>query len=187
VSSEQTRAALAAVAAQLSDEGGLLAEALLANDAVALADDDPELGALAASGPLSEGREAQIATVVEAVYEGFLLHGGSSRIFDASDQDLNILAGDRLYAFGLAQLAELGDLASVRELADVIAICAQARALDDQALADAAWHLAASAIGWGQSPQGDEAKAAVSGDRSLATDALNQAALMLRGDDAPSR
>jgi len=187
VSSEQTRAALTAVAVQLSDEGGLLAEALVANDAVAFTANDPELGALAASGPLSEGREAQIATVVESVYEGFLLHGGSSRILDASDQDLNILAGDRLYAFGLAQLAELGDLASVRELADVIAICAQARSLDDQALADAAWHLAASAIGWGQSPEAEEAKTAVAVDRALATDALNQAALMLRGDDAPSR
>jgi len=187
VSSEQTRDALTAVAAQLSEDGGLLAEALLASVAVTLADDDPALGVLAAAGPLSEGREAQIATVVEAVYEGFLLHGGSSRILDASDQDLNILAGDRLYAFGLAQLAELGDLASVRELADVIAICAQARALDNQALADAAWQLGASSIGWGYSPQADAAKAAVSGDDSAATEALSAAARMLRDDRAQSR
>ncbi len=187
MSSEQTRDALTAVAAQLSEEGGLLAAALVARDAVTLADDDPALGALAASGPLSEGREARIATVVEAVYEGFLLHGGSSRLLDASDPDLNILAGDRLYAFGLAELAELGDLASVRELADVIAICAQARAIDDPALAAAAWQLGASAIGWGQSPQGEAAKAAVAGDHSSATDALGAAARMLRDDHAPSR
>ena len=187
MSSEQTLKALTFVAAQLSEDGGLLAEALVANDAVTLSDDDPALGALAAAGPLSEGREAQIAAVVESVYEGFLLHGGSSRILDASDQDLNILAGDRLYAFGLAQLAELGDLASVRELADVIAICAQARALNDAALADAAWQLGASSIGWGQSHQGDEAKAVVASDPSAAAEALDAAARMVRNDRAPSR
>ena len=186
MSSEQTLDALAAVAAQLSKDGGLLAKALVTNDAVTLSDDDPALGALAAAGPLSEGREAQIAAVVESVYEGFLLHGGSSRILDTSDQDLNILAGDRLYALGLAQLAELGDLASVRELADVIAICAQARALDDPVLADAAWQLGASSIGWGQSPQGDAAKAAVASDHAAAAGALSDAARIVRNDCAPS-
>ena len=182
MSSEQTRIALAAVAAQLAADGGLLDAALLAEDQVEVADADPQLGALAAAGPLSAGREQQIAAVVEAVYEGFLLHGGSSRILDSSDSDLNILAGDRLYAFGLAQLAELGDLDSVRELADVIAICAQARALEDWALASAAWQLGAGAIGWGSSPQAQQAKRAVTDDASAATQALQAAACQLRGD-----
>lgn len=186
MSAEQTRLALASVAARLSEDGGLLAAALIAADAATDAGDDPELGALAASGPLSVGREAQIALVIEAVYEGFLLHSGSSRILDASDPDLNILAGDRLYAFGLAKLAELGDLDSVRELADVIAICAQARALDDPALASAAWQLGASAIGWGSSPQAEQAKHAVTDDASAAAPALQAAACQLRGDVAQS-
>lgn len=186
MSAEQTRVALASVAAQLSEDGGLLAEELLTSDAVTLDEDDPALGALAAGGPLSAGREAQIAVVVEAVYEGFLLHGGSSRILRADDADLNILAGDRLYAFGLAELAELGDLDSVRELADVIALCAQARALDDRALASAAWQLGASAIGWGSSPQAEQAKRAVIEDASAAAQALQVAACQLRSDVAQS-
>jgi hypothetical protein len=186
VSAEQTRIALSSVAARLSEDGGLLAEALIAGDAVNPGPDDPALGALAAAGPLSAGREAQIAVVVEAVYEGFLLHGGSSRILNASDGDLNILAGDRLYALGLAELAALGDLDSVRELADVIAICAQARALDDRALAIAAWQLGASAIGWGSSPEAEQAKDAVSDDASAAARALQAAACQLRGDVAQS-
>jgi hypothetical protein len=36
------------------------------------------------------------------------------------------MAGDRLYALGLARLAELGDLQAVGELADVISLAAQA-------------------------------------------------------------
>lgn len=184
MSSEQTRIALTAVAAQLSDEGGLLAEALIASEAVTIAADDPALGALAASGPLSAGREAQIAVVIEAVYEGSLLHAGSSRILDVGDADLNILAGDRLYALGLAQLAELGDLDSVRELADVIAICAQARALEDRALAQAAWQLGASSTGWGSSAQSQQAKSVVATDPSAATEALEAAARELRGEVA---
>lgn len=180
MSAERTRIALASVAAQLSADGGLLAEALIESTAIEIAGDDPALGALAAAGPLSVGREAQIEVVIEAVYEGFLLHRGDSRILDASDPDLNILAGDRLYAFGLAQLAALGDLDSVRELADVIAICAQARALGDEALAEAAWQLGASSIGWGSTAQVEQAKADVVKDPSGAAAALGVAACQLR-------
>ena len=182
MSSEQTRIALASVAEQLGEDGGLLAEVLITNGELLLGEDDPALGALAAAGPRSVDREAQIVVVVEAVYEGFLLHGGSSRILRTDDADLNILAGDRLYAFGLAQLAELGDLDSVRELADVIAICAQARALEDDTLATAAWQLGASAIGWGSSPQSAAAKAAVATDPAAAAAGLAVAARQLRAD-----
>jgi fructose-1,6-bisphosphatase I len=38
------------------------------------------------------------------------------------DEDLRLLAGDALYALGLARLAEAGDLDAVAELADVIAL-----------------------------------------------------------------
>jgi len=182
VSDEQTNLALAAVAAQLSADGGLLAEALLGANGAEPPSGGPALGALAASGPRSAGREQAIAVVVEAVYEGYLLHGGSSRLLDASDPDLNILAGDRLYALGLAQLAALGDLESVSQLADVIAICAQARALDDEALAAAGWQLGASAIGWGSSPFAEESKAIVANDPAAATQALEVAAAQLRGE-----
>ena len=42
------------------------------------------------------------------------------------DEDLRLLAGDTLYAIGLARLAEAGDLDAVAALADLISACAQA-------------------------------------------------------------
>jgi hypothetical protein len=64
--------------------------------------------------------------VLEAVREGYLLHYDESRIFGEMDADLRLLAGDSLYALGLARLAESGDLPAVAELADLISACAQA-------------------------------------------------------------
>lgn len=184
MSTERTTSALRALTTQLGADGGLLAEALLDDDRPDLGPDDLGLGTLAAAGPRSLGREDEIALVVEAVYEGFLLHGGSSRVLDVTDGDLNILAGDRLYAFGLARLAAIGDLESVRELADVIAICAQARAIDDDALSAAGWQLAASAIGWGSSSESEAAKLSLVDGAGPATLALGRAARQLRGDAA---
>ncbi|MSX02536.1 MAG: hypothetical protein F2813_05165 [Actinobacteria bacterium] len=175
-----SRQGLIAVADQLRAEEGLLAESLLPPELQFLAEDDPLLGGLAASGPRSAGREVAIALVVEAVYEGSLLHAGRSRILDPADEDLNILAGDRLYALGLATLADLGDLDSVRELADVIAICAQSVAQQEPALAAAAWQLGASTIGWGSSPACEAAKATVGGDPLVAATTIEAAAAGLR-------
>ena len=59
------------------------------------------------------------------------------------DPDLALLAGDRLYALGLERLAALGDLDAVAELADVIALCAQAHAEGDPARAEAIWEAGA--------------------------------------------
>ncbi|HEX8052396.1 MAG TPA: hypothetical protein VF517_05340 [Thermoleophilaceae bacterium] len=65
--------------------------------------------------------------VLEAVREGYLLHYGEPRAFDGDmDQDLRLLAGDTLYALGLARLAATGDLEAVGELADLISACAHA-------------------------------------------------------------
>ena len=46
---------------------------------------------------------------------------------------------------------ELGDVEAVRELADVIALCAQARAEGRPELADAVWQAGVAAVGWGAS------------------------------------
>ena len=43
--------------------------------------------------------------VLEAVYEGYLLHYGEPRAFRGMDADLRLLAGDALYALGLSRLA----------------------------------------------------------------------------------
>ena len=95
---------LAAVHSALLAEGGLLADALGPAPA-----EDGALGAAAASGPRWNGREADIAFVVEAIREGELLHYGAPRLFGAIEPDLALLAGDRLYALGLGRPARLGD------------------------------------------------------------------------------
>ncbi len=71
---------------------------------------------------------ANRAFVLEAVYEGFLMHYREPRAFSGLDPDLRLLAGDALYALGLERLAQNGDLAAVAELADLISRCAQAEA-----------------------------------------------------------
>ena len=54
----------------------------------------------------------------EVVREGYLLHYGEPRWYDVADGDLALLAGDRMYAAGLAALAEEGDTEAVSALAD---------------------------------------------------------------------
>src|SRR3954453_6527969 len=77
---------LTRIAERLRGEGGLLADAVVAPQA-----DHPAW------------------EPVEAIREGYLLHHGEARIVATDDQDLALLAGDRLYALGLADLAEMGD------------------------------------------------------------------------------
>ncbi|MDE3070773.1 MAG: hypothetical protein KGJ43_08610, partial [Acidobacteriota bacterium] len=96
--------------------------------------------------------------LVEAIYEGYLLHYGTARVLDAVQGDIRLLAGDRLYAIGLAKVVELGDVPAVRELADLIAISAQAQEAGEGELADAVWLAAARAIGWGASDRHARAK-----------------------------
>ena len=68
--------------------------------------------------------------VLEAVYEGYLMHYGTPRAFFGMDPDLRLLGGDALYALGLERLAERGDVAAVSELAESLWL-ATARALSE--------------------------------------------------------
>ena len=77
--------------------------------------------------------------VLEAVYEGYLLHYGEARAFAGMDADMRLLAGDALYALGLARLAEGGDLEAVAILSDLISASAQAQAEGRTADAEALW------------------------------------------------
>jgi len=109
----------------LRADGGLLAAALAGT-----------------RGPTPHGDLAgeRHATAVEAIREGYLLHYGASRLLAvADDPDLALLAGDRLYALGLAELAALGDLEAIRTMASVIAASAVAHAAHDSTRADRAW------------------------------------------------
>jgi hypothetical protein len=132
-------------------------------------DGGPDPVALAAAGPRCAAHRDDVELAVMAVLEGCLLHYGHPRALQIDDPDLALLAGDRLYALGLAQLAAIGDLAAIAELADVIALSAQAYASGDDELALAAWHAGAAAIGWGEDAPTAEAKTrARSGDPGAA-------------------
>jgi hypothetical protein len=87
--------------------------------------------------------------VLEAVYEGYLLHYGESRLFDGMEPDLRLLAGDALYALGLARLADSGDLAAVAELSDLISRSAQAHAEGRGDEAEALWDASAGVLASG--------------------------------------
>jgi hypothetical protein len=84
--------------------------------------------------------------VLEAAYEGYLLHYGAPRLFDGMDGDLRLLAGDALYALGLARLAERGDLPAVAELSDLISRSAQAHAEGRGDEAEALWDASAALL-----------------------------------------
>ena len=84
--------------------------------------------------------------VMEAVYEGYLLHYGEPRLFEGMDEDLRLLAGDALYALGLARLAENRDLPAVAELAELISGSARAHAEGRGAEAEALWDASASVL-----------------------------------------
>jgi hypothetical protein len=84
--------------------------------------------------------------VLEAVYEGYLLHYGSPRAFTGMDEDLRLLAGDALYALGLSRLAEAGDLEAVTELSDLISLTATAHVEGSPEVADELWLASARAL-----------------------------------------
>jgi hypothetical protein len=151
---------LVRLAVLLRDEGGLMAT-LLASGAAADPQISPSISSpasVAAEGPRSEGRREEYELLVEAIYEGYLLHYGSPRVVQAPDEDLRLLAGDQLYAIGLAQLVALGDTAAVAELADTITLSALAQGAGEQELADAVWSAGARAVGWGPSDAHRRAK-----------------------------
>jgi hypothetical protein len=68
------------------------------------------------------------------------------------------LAGDQLYAIGLARLVALGDTAAVAELADTITLSALAHGAGEHGLAEAVWAAGARAVGWGTSDAHRRAK-----------------------------
>jgi hypothetical protein len=147
------------LASEVRGSSGLLAGAVSAASA------DGTYGSVAASGTRAAGHEDDYALLVEAIHEGYLLHYGAGRVVRPEDPDLSLLAGDRLYALGLARLAELGDLEAVGELADVISLAAQAHAEGDPGRAAAVWAAGARVVGDGPHAGHEAAKATWRGTR----------------------
>ena len=92
--------------------------------------------------------EPGLALGLETIYEGYLLHYGRSRLFAPPDSDIALLLGDALLAHGLVRVASLGDVAAVGDLAELLSLCAQARA-EGRAGDGEAWAATAAFLGRG--------------------------------------
>jgi hypothetical protein len=135
-------------------ESGLWHDALRANG---------ERRLVAVFSPLAEPR---FALGLETIYEGYLTHYGTSRLFATPDADVALLLGDYLYAHGLVRIASFGETDAVSDLSELISLSSQLRA--ENADGDGPlWAASAALLGTG--PRLDEARAA----------------LRLRGDPAP--
>jgi len=85
---------------------------------------------------------------LETIYEGYLVHYGEPRLFAPPDRDTALLLGDYLYAHGLVRVARTGQVEAVADLAELISLCAQARA-DGRDGDGAAWAATAAKLGQG--------------------------------------
>lgn len=135
--------ALRALAEQLRGERTVIAPQVVEPDG------SPTLGLLAAACPRGSQAPGQYAQVVESVREGYLLHYGAPRLLRPEDPELALLAGDYLYARGIERLAALGDTEAVRELGDLISLCAECHAEGRIEVLVPLWLAAALAVGSG--------------------------------------
>ncbi len=92
--------------------------------------------------------EEEFALGVETIYEGYLLHYGRPRLFSPADADTALLLGDYLYAHGLVRVAATGSVEAVHDLAELISLCAQARA-DRRSGEAEAWAATSALLGQG--------------------------------------
>jgi hypothetical protein len=76
----------------------------------------------------SQFGEERYALGLETIYEGYLVHYGSSRLFAPPDADTALLLGDYLYAHGLVRIASFGEVDAVADLSELISLCSQLRA-----------------------------------------------------------
>jgi len=95
---------------------------------------------------------------LETVYEGYLAHYGRPRLFEPPDHDTALLLGDYLYAHGLVRIAASGDVDAVRQLAELISLCAHLRAEGSDGDGEA-WVETAQRLGEGAVDQGTVAEA----------------------------
>jgi hypothetical protein len=150
----------------LLGQGGLIASLVPVGELSAARERTASPALLAAEGPRAMIAREEYELLVEAIYEGYLLHYGDPRVVQVPEADLRLLAGDQLYAIGLARLVSLGDTIAVAELADTITLSALAQGAGDCPLADAVWAAGARAVGWGPSELHAQAKQLVrDGDR----------------------
>lgn len=152
------------IAAEASAESSLWSDALKRDPA-----DEPVFSPLA---------DERFRLGLETIYEGYLVHYGTPRLFEPPDPDTALLLGDYLYAHGLVRIANVGDVAAVSDLSELISLCSQLRAEDAEG-DGALWAATATLLGQGKL---DEPRAAL----RLRGDALplDMAARAASGDAA---
>ncbi|HEY7150532.1 MAG TPA: hypothetical protein VH391_02515 [Solirubrobacterales bacterium] len=131
----------------------------------------PALGLLAAAGPSATRDPGEYALGIETIREGYLLHYGRPRVIAEADEDLTLLAGDYLYARGLERLAALGDLAAIRELADLISMSSQLHA-EGREGARELWLASVTTVAAATNPAHEQAKDALRNGEEGAAEAL---------------
>jgi hypothetical protein len=97
--------------------------------------------------------EERYALGIETIYEGYLLHYGTPRLFRPKDHDTALLLGDYLYAHGLVRIEQVGSVDAVNDLAELIAMCAYLQA-EGIAGDGAAWSATAAVLGRGLLDEG---------------------------------
>jgi hypothetical protein len=117
-----------------------VAESSVWGDAL-LPSDERQL--VAVFSPLAPPR---LALGIETVYEAYLVHYGTPRLFHAPDRGEAVLLGDYLYAHGLVRIAAAGGVTAVATMAELISRCAALRA-NGSGGDDDAWVEAMRALG----------------------------------------
>jgi hypothetical protein len=129
--------------------------------------------------PLADGR---FALGLETIYEGYLVHYGTPRLFEPADQDTALLLGDYLYAHGLVRIAACGDVEAVADLSELISLSSQLRA--ESAEGDGPlWAATAALLGAGARLDAARAALRLRGDPALLDADAREAA----GDEAVDR
>ena len=135
-----------AIAAGAEAESGVWAEALRPGH---------ERELVAVFSPLAP---EHLGVGLETVYEAYLVHYGTPRLFSSRGPDDAVLLGDYLYAHGLVRIAEAGGVHAVSVMAGLISRCAALRA-DGSGSDGDAWIDAVRALGG--TPSGDAVRDAL--------------------------
>ena len=129
--------------------------------------------------PLAEER---FALGLETIYEGYLVHYGSPRLFAPPDADTALLLGDYLYAHGLVRIASFGEVDAVADLSELISLSSQLRA-EDAGGDGPLWAATAALLGAGAELDRPRAALRLHGDAGP----LDASARAAAGDEAVDR